>query len=129
MKNLFVLSLCVGCGGFFGSICRYLTGVFVQRFTEHWQMGTLAANISGCFVIGGIMTLSSRGVTLSPEVRLALATGFCGGFTTMSTMVFEGILMARNAQLLFAGLYYGGSLLLSIGAFYGGVVAVKLLIR
>jgi len=129
MKNLFVLSLFVGCGGFFGSICRYLTGVFMQRFTEHWQLGTLAANMFGCFIIGGVMTLSSRGITLSPEARLALATGFCGGFTTMSTMVFEGILMARNTQLLLAGLYYGGSLLLSIGAFYGGVMVIKVIVR
>jgi fluoride exporter len=129
MKNLFVLSLIVGCGGFAGSVTRYLTGIAVQRATDHWQLGTLAANVLGCFVIGSIMTLSSLGISLTPEIRLALATGFCGGFTTMSTMVFEGVYMLRNAQYLLALLYYSGTLLLSLGAFFGGVSLVRLIVR
>ena len=52
-------------------------------------MGTLVANLSGCFLLGIIAQMSMPSGLLSPEARLLLAVGFCGGLTTASTMIYE----------------------------------------
>jgi CrcB protein len=94
-----------------------------------WPAGTLAANVLGCFAIGVLAELSDRGETVSPEVRLALATGFCGGFTTMSSMIYETAEMLRASEYLHATLYAAGTFLLSMAAFVAGIIVVRTLVR
>lgn len=89
MTNPWGISLGVGFGGFVGSVARYGLSVTSQRCSMDWPIGTLAANMLGCLGIGLITGLSARGETVSPEIRLALGTGFCGRFTTMSSMIYE----------------------------------------
>ncbi|MBO4963699.1 MAG: CrcB family protein, partial [Prevotella sp.] len=73
--------LLVAAGGAVGSVCRYLlSSVHVASFP--W--GTLTVNVLGSLLIGLLAGLSGRGI-LSPELKLLLVTGFCGGFTTFST--------------------------------------------
>ena len=129
MSNLWIISLLVGLGGFAGSVARYSLSVAMQRFTIEWPLGTLAANVLGCLAIGLVTGISARGETLSPEVRLALATGFCGGFTTMSSMIYETAAMVRSSEYLHATLYVAGTLLLSMTAFIVGLVALRLLAK
>lgn len=129
MKNALNISLLVGFGGFAGSVVRYGLSVALQRYSIEWPIGTLAANVLGCLAIGIITGLSARGETLSPEIRLALATGFCGGFTTMSSMVYETAEMIRASEYLHAALYAAGTFLFSMTAFAAGVMAVRFLIR
>ena len=129
MAHPLTLSLLVGLGGFVGSVARYGLSIASQRFSFVWPAGTLAANVLGCLVIGVIAGLSARAETISPEVRLTLATGFCGGFTTMSSMIYETAEMIRANEYLHATLYAAGSFVLSLGAFVVGLVAVRILIR
>jgi CrcB protein len=129
MTNAWGISLLVGVGGFAGSIARYGLSVTSQRFSIEWPIGTLAANVLGCLAIGILTGLSSRGETLAPELRLALATGFCGGFTTMSSMIYETAEMIRASEYLHATLYAAGTFLLSMAAFVAGVTAVRVLIK
>ena len=129
MTNPWGISLLVGFGGFAGSVARYSLSVTSQRFLIEWPVGTLAANVLGCLAIGVLTALSARGQTLSPEIRLALATGFCGGFTTMSSMVYETAEMIRASEYLHATLYAAGTFLLSMTAFFAGVMAVRILIK
>jgi fluoride exporter len=123
------MSILVGLGGFAGSVARYGLSVASQRFSFEWPAGTLAANVLGCLLIGIITALSARGETLSPEVRLALGTGFCGGFTTLSSLIYETAAMIRASEYLYAALYAAGSLLLSMTAFGVGVVTIRVLIK
>lgn len=123
------VSLLVGLGGFAGSVSRYGISVVSQRFSVEWPVGTLAANMLGCLVIGVVMALSARGESVSPEVRLALATGFCGGFTTMSSMVYETAEMLRTGEYLHATAYAAGTFVLSMAAFAVGIMAVHLILR
>ncbi len=116
----------VGLGGFAGSVARYGLSVASQRLSIDWPVGTLAANVLGCLAIGIITGLSARGETLSPELRLALATGFCGGFTTMSSMIYETAEMMRASEHLHATLYVAGTFLFSMTAFVIGFMAVRL---
>ena len=78
MTNMWAMSALVGLGGFAGSVARYGLSVTSQRWSVAWPLGTLAANVLGCLVIGIVTGLSARGETVSPAALLALATGFCG---------------------------------------------------
>jgi len=129
MTKVLSLSCMVGFGGFAGSIARYGLSVAAQRLSIHWPAGTLAANILGCFVIGSITGFAARGETLSPEVRLVLATGFCGGFTTMSSFVYETASMIRASEYLHACAYAAGTFIFSMAAFAAGVAGVRILSR
>ena len=127
MTNPWGLSILVGLGGFAGSVVRYGLSMTSQRFSIQWPIGTLAANVLGCLAIGIVTELSARGETMSPEVRLALATGFCGGFTTMSSMIYETTEMIRASEYLHAILYAAATFLFSMIAFVAAVVGVRLL--
>lgn len=129
MTNPWTLSLLVGIGGFAGSVARYGLSVAAQRGPFHWPIGTLSANVLGCLAIGILTGLSARGEALSPEVRVALATGFCGGFTTMSSMVYETAEMVRASEYLHASLYAAGTILFSFLAFFAGLMAVRALVK
>ena len=129
MTKPLIISLLVGFGGFVGSICRYGLSVFSQRFSIEWPIGTLTANMLGCLIIGLIVEISGRGESLSPEARLALATGFCGGFTTLSSMIYETTEMLRDSEYLHATLYAAGTFLFSMTAFIVGVMAVRVIAK
>lgn len=129
MTSALGISFFVGLGGFAGSVARYGLSVASQRLSIDWPIGTMAANVLGCLAIGIISGLSARGATLSPEMRLALATGFCGGFTTMSSMIYETAEMLRASEYLHATLYAAGTFLFSMTAFVAGVMAVRILVR
>lgn len=129
MSNPWVLSLLVGAGGFAGSVARYGLSLSTQRWSFEWPFGTLAANVLGCLIIGALTGLSARGDTLSPEVRLALTTGFCGGFTTMSSMIYETAEMVRASEVAHATLYVAGTFVLCMAAFAAGLLAVRVLFR
>jgi CrcB protein len=129
MVNAWGISLLVGLGGFAGSVARYGLNVAAQRYSIEWPLGTVAANVLGCFAIGILTALSARGETMSPEVRLALATGFCGGFTTMSSMIYETAEMLRASEYIHAAVYAAGTFLLSMIAFVAGVMVVRVLVK
>lgn len=126
MTNPWSISLLVGLGGFAGSVARYALSVFSQRFSIEWPVGTLAANLLGCLVIGIVAGLTARGETISPAIRLALASGFCGGFTTMSSMIYETAEMIRANEYLHAAIYAAGTFALAMTALVAGVMAVRI---
>ncbi len=129
MTNPWMVSLLVGLGGFAGSVARYGLSVASQRCAFDWPLGTLAANMLGCLAIGALTGISSRSEALSPEIRLALATGFCGGFTTMSSMVYETVEMIRASEYLHATFYVAGTLLLSLAAFLAGIILARMFFK
>ncbi|MCW5909933.1 MAG: fluoride efflux transporter CrcB [Cyclobacteriaceae bacterium] len=109
--------LLVGLGGFIGSICRYATSLLFVRVPSGFAWGTWTANIAGCLIIGIIYGFSEKFEWLTPEWRLFLATGFCGGYTTFSAFAYE------NLELLEAGNYWTFSVY-SISSFAVGLLAV-----
>ncbi|MBN2132702.1 MAG: CrcB family protein [Sedimentisphaerales bacterium] len=70
MTTPWSISLLVGLGGFAGSVARYGLSVASLRYSIEWPIGTLAANVLGCLVIGILTALSARGETISPEIRI-----------------------------------------------------------
>jgi CrcB protein len=91
----------VGLGGFIGSIARYWISGLVQSLAgPTFPFGTLVVNIVGGFVLGAVLVLSLERALIGPDLRLLLAVGVCGGFTTMSTFSYETVELIRDGELL-----------------------------
>lgn len=80
-----------------GSMARYGLSGWAHRWTAmDFPIGTLLVNVAGSFVIGWVLASSlERGVP-GPATRLLLTTGFCGGFTTMSTFSYETFMLVES---------------------------------
>lgn len=116
----------VGVGGFAGSVGRYLLGQLVQgNLLTSFPFGTMTVNILGCFIIGIIYALSTRGA-IPAEYRVLLATGFCGGFTTFSSFSYESMTLLQDGQFLYASLYAGLSFFIGLMAADLGVMVIKM---
>lgn len=98
--------LVVGVGGFVGSVMRYALSLVGQRFSITFPHGTLWSNLLGCLVIGVVAALAAKTEALSPTLRLLLATGLCGGFTTMSTFTYEMFKFVQASEYLYASGYF-----------------------
>lgn len=126
MGRIFLL---VGFGGFLGSIARYLTAVWLTKhFPSAFPYGTFAANILGCLLIGIIFGLGQRFAWPSPEIRLFLITGFCGGFTTFSSFTLENIVLLQNSNYVTFAIYAISSFAIGLLAVFGGITLTKICI-
>jgi CrcB protein len=86
MTNILV----VGAGGFLGAIARYGVTLLVARFwTREFPLATFLINVSGSFVLGFFSTLAAEHLEIDPRLRLLVATGFVGAYTTFSTFEYE----------------------------------------
>lgn len=119
----------VGVGGCAGSLARYGLILAAQRWSFGWPAGTLASNLLGCFLIGLLAEIAARGEAVSPEARLLLATGFCGGFTTLSSLVYELVQMMRDGEWVYSGVYFALTFAGAVIAFGLGALAMKAIIR
>jgi len=90
--------LLIAVGAALGANARYLVGVWASgRFGADFPYGTILVNISGSFVLGFLLSLSTGRLQLSPEARLLLAVGFLGAFTTFSSYAVESLNLWRDA--------------------------------
>jgi fluoride exporter len=104
----------VALGSALGGLIRYLlAGLFTSR---EFPMGVLAVNVLGCFLIGFLLFGGMAGGWLPLNLRIFLAIGVLGGFTTMSSFTYDTIeLLERNA-LGTAALNVAANVVLSLGA-------------
>ncbi len=111
------LAVAVGLGGALGSVARYLLGTLLQtRTTGTFPVATLIINVSGSLLLGFLMQFGLETRSVSPEMRLFLTTGFCGGYTTFSTFSFESFTLAHTGRAMAAGAYVGASVVLGLAA-------------
>lgn len=95
-------------GGGIGAACRYWVFLLAQRPGIDFPLGTLAANLLGCLLIGFLWGLF-EGTRLAHEWRLFIFTGLLGGFTTYSTFARESIQLLETGEWKTAFLYLGVS--------------------
>ena len=125
MLKMFLIT---GAGGFFGSGLRYLTQRFISHyFSVSFPYGTLAINILGSFLIGVIFAISDKTRILSPDVRMFLAIGFCGGFTTFSYLALDSYGLLKDSAYFYFSTYLLASIFLGILAVMAGVWIIKIL--
>jgi CrcB protein len=124
IKNL----LLVAVGGGVGSIARYVCQKWVSENHVHpFPWGTFVVNLAGCFLIGVVYAAAEKTTFISPQIRLLLITGFCGGFTTFSTFAFENMNLLRSNDSLYFLTYAVASVVLGIGAVFAGIAIIKFL--
>lgn len=115
----------IALGGAVGSVVRYLAGGLVQRSAGvAFPVGTLAVNVIGGFVIG-LLAQHYMNEQTSPQMRAALITGFCGGFTTFSAFSLETVGLLRGGEFAKTAAYVVLSVTLSILATVAGMAAAK----
>ena len=126
IPGMFKSILIVGLGGFIGTVLRFLVAKYFQfHYTSAFPWGTLTVNILGSFLIGVFLGISEKGNVMSPEWRLFLTIGLCGGFTTFSSFSNEAFLLLQGKELLRFAYYSGLSLFLGIGSVILGRLIIK----
>ncbi|MEI6138297.1 MAG: fluoride efflux transporter CrcB [Mariniphaga sp.] len=117
----------VGFGGFIGTVARFLISRYFQvNISSLFPWGTFFVNILGCLIIGMIYGISEKGDFLSPDVRLFLTVGICGGFTTFSTFSNDAFLLLKQQEWIRFAFYTSLSFFLGLLAVYAGRIITKL---
>ncbi len=112
-------------GGIAGALLRVWIGQRVGGGAPGWPWATFAINASGCFALAYLATRLQERLPISTYRRPLLATGFCGAYTTFSTMQVEILRMLRADRV---GLAFGYALA-SIVAGYLAIVVATALVR
>jgi len=111
-----VLAISIGAAA--GALLRWRLGVQLNSLFPILPPGTLAANLVGGYIIGLAIDYFAQAPHLSPEWRLLIITGFCGGLTTFSTFSAEVVTRLQEGQLLWAmgaiAIHVTGSLLMTL---------------
>ncbi len=122
--------LFVAVGGALGAVARFALNVFLQRDVA-FPWGTLGANLLGCLVMGMLAHLiahsqwfNDAGI-IPDQYRLLFAIGFCGSFTTLSTMVMELHTMLQRNELFYSFSYLFGTLVGGFACFYLGFMVLR----
>ncbi len=120
MKSILFDCLLVSVGGFFGALCRFgIAGLATRVFATPFPLGTLIANISGCFLIG--LLIGSGAGEKSRHLKLAFGLGFLGALTTFSTFGAETVVQAREGSTMIAASNVILNVLLGISAVVAGI--------
>ncbi len=121
----------VGLGGFIGAVLRYLVSGGVQSLTQSiaFPYGTLAVNVTGCFLIGVLSHLMESQAGLTAEIRLLLMVGILGSFTTYSTFGNETINLLEDQRLFLAFLNVATHIFLGLSAVILGRFTVIMIWR
>ncbi len=130
MLRAFIPFIFVGVGSMAGGMSRYGLTLITQNISAFTiPFGTLISNLAGCLLIGIIAGIGGKTELMSTEMRLLLATGFCGGFTTMSSFVYELGQYVQDKEFFFASSYFVATLAGAGLAFVMGLLISEFLLR
>jgi CrcB protein len=123
LYNSAVLRLLIVCaGGAVGSGLRYLASTWAARaLGADFPRGTLIVNVTGSFVLAFVFAVP--GSRVSPELRLFLGAGICGGYTTYSSFNTETLALFDQGS---AGLAAANLVLTVVGSLVAGIAGLAL---
>jgi len=108
--------------GAVGTLARYgLQGLVQVKMGSTFPYGTLAINLTGCFFLGLIGQFTLNRMVISPELRMAIAVGFFGGYTTFSSFGWETAKMLEAGEWLWATAYVASSVVLGLFLTVAGI--------
>lgn len=117
-------------GGALGAAARFGMQIWLQRDVE-FPWGTLAANLLGCLALGIIAQLvassawfNASGI-IPDQHRLLFAIGFCGSFTTFSTLVLELHTMLVKSEFLASFGYFTVTMIGGFAFFFAGLALTR----
>jgi CrcB protein len=114
-----ILAICVGAS--LGALLRWWFGALLNSFFPAIPPGTLAANLVGAYIVGLAIGFFAVSPAVSPEWRLLIITGFCGGLTTFSTFSAELVTLLQQGRALWAGGAVAAHLLGSVAMTFAGI--------
>lgn len=116
----------VGCGGFVGSVLRYLCGL-IRVPAIDFPLITLGINFVGSFAIMFFAGLFANSTIMDERTMLFLRVGLCGGFTTFSTFSAETLILLEGGNTFAAVAYALASCVLCVLAAFLGEMASQAL--
>ncbi|MGE5150717.1 MAG: fluoride efflux transporter CrcB [Rhodospirillaceae bacterium] len=109
-----------------GGMLRHFMNIWVARLAgTHFPMHTLVINITGSMVMGMVAGWFALKGGATGHLRLFLATGVLGGYTTFSAFSLDAILLWERHDYLLAAYYVGGSVVLSLLGLMAGLWIVR----
>ncbi|MBD2666847.1 hypothetical protein B6N60_01065 [Richelia sinica FACHB-800] len=120
--------IAISLGAIAGALSRYYVTLWVtQQFGITFPYGTFVINLTGCLGMGFFTTLAIEKMAItSLEIRLMIATGFLGAYTTFSTYGLDTINLLRSGHFLTATCYWAGSAILGIICVQLGIIIARL---
>lgn len=124
----------VAFGSALGGLLRWVVGMIAGRwFGTSFPFGTFIINITGCLFLGWFATVAaervadgSGGWIKIDDLRLMLAVGFTGAYTTFSTYEFESHNLFRDGDSLKGLIYLFGSVFVGLVAIRLGVLLARM---
>ena len=117
--------LAVGIGGALGCWLRWVLGIALNPLFPNMLMGTLAANLTGGYLIGVAIEYFTHHDSLPPELRLFVIVGFLGGLTTFSSFSSEAVELFTDKQLGWAFVMVASHLLGSLAMTWLGILSMR----
>jgi len=109
-----------------GGMLRHFMNIWIARVAgTHFPYHTLAINITGSLVMGMVTAWFATKVGAAGHLRLFLATGVLGGYTTFSAFSLDAVLLWERHEHLLAALYVGGSVVGSLIGLAAGLWIVR----
>jgi CrcB protein len=118
--------IAVAVGGVFGCWARFAQTSLVQTiYGRDFPHATLSINVMGCFLMGFLFIETLERLTVPPEIRTGILTGFVGGYTTFSTYMMETLLLTEQGEVPKAILYLLLSTVLGYAAAFAGAYIAR----
>lgn len=116
----------IGIGGIAGAVLRYvLKGIPIYHYHENMPLNTLIINVTGCFILAVVLTVAFEVWKFDAAIRLGIATGFLGAFTTFSTLCKETAGFIQQGYYFSAVSYITVSAMIGLAAVYFGIVVAR----
>jgi len=115
----------IAVGGALGTLARYGIERAVVPASDGFPWATLTVNVVGSFVLGSIVTLVVERWPRDRYLRPLAAVGFCGGFTTFSTLAVEFDQRVQSGHGTLATVYLVVSLVAGLGAALAGITSAR----
>jgi len=110
--------LAIALGSTTGGLLRWALGLQLNSLLPTLPPGTLVANLLGAYIVGLAVAYFASAPEISPEWRLLIITGFCGGLTTFSTFSAEVVSLLQQGRVAWAagaiGVHLSGSLAMTV---------------
>src|SRR5690348_12427493 len=118
----------IGLGGLLGTLSRYwLSQSIDERSHSSFPYGTLIVNFAGCFAAGFLFQSLGQAV-ISPDLRLAIFTGFLGGFTTFSAYALQTFVLTQGGLVSLAAVNVIASNIVGLAMVWAGSGVSRLVV-